>query len=371
MSRVLVTGGAGFIGSHLVDALVRHGHEVEVIDSLVPQVHPVPPTYLNAKARYQHRDIRDRAGLETALMRAETIFHLAAAVGVGQSMYRAAEYVAANTQATADLLQAMVDLSIHPRRLVVASSMSLYGEGAYTCPKCGEVAPSLRKEDQLRAKQWEPLCPTCGTELSPLPTPESKPLAPASVYAITKRDTEELSLALGRAYNIPTVALRFFNVYGPRQSLSNPYTGVCAIFQGRIQNGHPPFLFEDGLQTRDFVSVHDAVQALLLAAERPGAVDRAINVGTGTATSIRRVAETLLELSGSSLSLEVPGEYRVGDVRHCVADISLARSLLGYAPRVALREGLREIWEWGRSQPASDLTARARAELVHHGLVHS
>lgn len=371
LSKVLVTGGAGFIGSHLVDALVDQGHDVEVVDSLVPQVHAEPPSYLNSKARYLRHDVRNRPLLRNALRNAELIFHLAASVGVGQSMYQPSKYVAANTQATADLLQVLVDEKLSPERLVVASSMSLYGEGAYTCTRCGEVAPPLRGGEQLRAKRWEVRCPSCGAPATPHQTPETKPLAPTSVYAITKRDTEELCLVLGRAYGIPTVALRLFGVYGPRQSLSNPYTGVCAIFQSRILNGRPPLVYEDGMQTRDFVSVHDVVRAFVLAGERHEGVGQAINVGTGKPTSIREVAETLVELSGRNLPFELSGEFRAGDVRHCVADISLAGSALGYRPRVSLEEGLQELWEWSKTQRALDHVDRARGELLQHGLVRS
>lgn len=369
MSSVLVTGGAGFIGSHLVDALVGKGHEVRVLDNLTPQVHPRKPDYLNPGVEYRFSDVRDSEATRTALEGVELIYHLAAAVGVGQSMYRVEEYVDANTSATAKLLQQLVDDRGNVRRLVVASSMSIYGEGAYQCPECGPQYPALREEEQLRKHKWEPPCPECGGALQPVPTPESKPLAPTSIYAITKRDQEEMALTLGPAYGLPTVALRFYNVYGPRQSLSNPYTGVCAIFQSRIQNDKPPMIFEDGHQTRDFVSVHDVVSACVLAGERSTADYEAINVGTGKPISVREIAETLLEIHGKDLPLQIENEYRAGDIRHCYADISKARHLLGYEPKVDLRTGLEEFATWSAEQEAVDRVEDAHRELANRGLV--
>ena len=233
--RILVTGGAGFIGSHLVDELVRRGNEVTVVDNLEPQVHKRRPDYLNPKATYHFKDIREDGVFSDLLRNADVVFHLAAMVGVGQSMYQITRYVDANVGGTAKLLQALVDVDHDVRKLVVASSMSLYGEGAYECASCGRVYPPLRSEEQLARKDWEVHCPNCDAVVSPVPTDETKPLLANSVYAVTKRDQDELCLATGRAYGIPTVALRFFNAYGPRQSLDNPYTGVCAIFQSRIK----------------------------------------------------------------------------------------------------------------------------------------
>lgn len=368
MARILVTGGAGFIGGHLVDALVGKGHDILVVDNLTPQVHRTKPDYLNPGAEYRFEDVRDDETLRTALADAEIVYHLAAAVGVGQSMYRVEDYVSANTLATAKMLQRLVDDRSGVKRLVVASSMSIYGEGSYRCDRCGIVHPSLRPEEELKGLKWEPRCPSCGGAIAPIPTAESKPLAPASIYAITKRDQEEMCLTVGRAYGIPTVALRFFNVHGPRQALSNPYTGVCAVFQSRIQNGRPPIIFEDGRQTRDFVSVHDIVRACVLAAERHEADYQSINVGTGRPTSILDIARILMKLYGIDLPLRGVDTYRAGDVRHCFADISRARSLLGYEPQVTLEEGLREFVEWSRGQVAEDHVDEAHRELTSRGL---
>ena len=267
--KVLVTGGAGFIGSHLVDELVAQGNEVKVYDSLEPQVHNgKKPGYLNDGAEYVFSDIRDREALIKALEGVEVVYHEAAAVGVGQSMYQVHKYVDVNTLGTALLLDLLVNEEHEVKKLVVASSMSIYGEGKYECGECGIVYPRVRSDEQLKAREWELRCPECGRAVKPLPTDEEKPLHSTSIYAITKKDQEEMCLTVGRAYGLPTVALRYFNVYGPRQALSNPYTGVCAIFSCRIRNNNPPLIFEDGMQSRDFVSVYDIVAANLLAMKK-------------------------------------------------------------------------------------------------------
>lgn len=368
---ILVTGGAGFIGSHLVDALVGRGHRVRVLDALVPQVHAGGgrPAYLNPEAEFLHGDVADEALLARALEGVEAVFHKAAEVGVGQSMYEMRRYVRANTLATAALLEQVAARRDRIRKLVVASSMSIYGEGAYACPAHGSVSPPPRPAAQLAARRWEVECGACGSELRPVGTGEGKPLAPASVYAVTKQDQEQLCLVAGRAYGVPVVALRYFNVYGTRQALSNPYTGVCAIFSARLLNGRPPVLFEDGRQTRDFVHVGDVVRANLLALEKDGADYAAVNVGTGRATSVGEVARLLAEGLGREPETEVVGKYREGDVRHCFADIRRARRLLGYEPRVTLEEGVPELLSWVRAQTADDRHAQAASELEARSLV--
>jgi dTDP-L-rhamnose 4-epimerase len=248
--------------------------------------------------------------------------------------------------------------------------MSIYGEGAYHCAKCGDVAPQLRPSRQLRERRWEVECETCGEILKPAATKETKPLFPTSVYAVTKQDQEQFCLVVGRSYRIPTVALRYFNVYGARQALSNPYTGVCAIFSGRLLNGNSPLIFEDGEQTRDFVHVSDIVQANLLALESERANYEAINIGTGVATTVKEVSRLLSKGLGLSLEPEVVGKYREGDIRHCVADISKARDLLGYSPKVTLEQGIPELLSWVRAQAAMDQVDEATAELESRQLVH-
>ncbi|MFC1809783.1 SDR family NAD(P)-dependent oxidoreductase, partial [Candidatus Omnitrophota bacterium] len=272
MAKVLVTGGAGFIGSHLVDALIQKGHEVTVFDNLEPQVHGVSgkvPDYLNASAHFIQGDVCDIEALDAAVAGHEIIFHQAAMVGVGQSMYQITRYMDVNTCGTANLLDLVVNkYKDQIKKIIVASSMSIYGEGLYTCKECGDVVPGLRSDIQMSKNQWEQVCPLCGKEVKPTMTPESKPLHATSIYALSKKDQEEMTLMIGESYGIPTVALRYFNVYGPRQSLSNPYTGVCAIFSSRLKNDNPPIIYEDGKQSRDFVSVYDIVAANILAMEK-------------------------------------------------------------------------------------------------------
>lgn len=370
--KVLVTGGAGFIGSHLVDELVAAGYEVTVLDSLEPQVHGaarMPPPYLNPKARTVWADLAaEPEVLDRLLAESDAVVHLAAVVGVAQSMYEAARYVRANSLGTAVLLEKLIRFRDRVKKLVVASSMSVYGEGAYACPNCGPVFPRSRPEAQLAARDWEPRCPECGAVLEPRPTPEAKPLGPESVYAVTKRDQEELALTIGRAYRIPTVALRFFNVYGPRQALSNPYTGVAAIFSARLLNNRPPVVYEDGRQTRDFVHVRDVARACRLALERHGADYEPVNIGTGRPVQVLTVARTLARALGRPIEPEVTGRYRAGDIRHCYADITRARRLLGYEPQVSLEAGLAELAAWVAGQSAEDRWAEAAAELEREGL---
>jgi dTDP-L-rhamnose 4-epimerase len=368
--NILVTGGAGFIGSHLTDALIERGHRVRVLDLLVPQVHGNDsPQYVNAEAEFIRGDVCDPETVERALEGIDAVFHEAAEVGVGQSMYEIDRYVRANDLGTGILLQSLIRFKDRVGKLIVASSMSIYGEGAYSCAKCGLVYPQLRPLAQLLERRWEMECPTCGAQLTPAPTREDKPLFPTSVYAITKQDQEQFCLVVGRAYGIPTVALRYFNVYGPRQALSNPYTGVCAIFSARLLNDQRPLIFEDGEQTRDFVHVSDIVQANLLALETDGADYQVVNIGTGIPTSVRQICRLLAEGLGKDLEPEIVGRYREGDIRHCVSDISRARAQLGYAPRVLLEQGIPELLKWVREQTPEDQVSRATAELETRQLV--
>ncbi len=385
---ILVTGGAGFIGSHLVDALLQEGNTVRVFDNLEPQVHGSLresgrwPTYCNSDAQYILGDVRDRDALHRALQGVDVVYHQAAMVGVGQSMYQIERYVDVNTRGTAILLDLIAnDNAIRDRlrKLIVASSMSIYGEGAYSCTVHGTVYPTLRASAQLAEHDWELRCPapvsnghssscqTCNLPLAPQPTPEAKPLHSTSIYAISKKDQEEMGLAFGQAYTIPVVALRYFNTYGPRQALSNPYTGVAAIFSGRLLNGNAPVLFEDGKQTRDFVHVSDIVQANLLARRCDDMKNGVFNVGTGQSTSVLDVAQELARHLESGLEPEITCQFRAGDIRHCVADIGQIKSY-GYRPRLTFKEGIAELVTWVRSQNATDSFEAARRELAVRGL---
>src|SRR5437763_3398825 len=296
----LVTGGAGFVGSHLVDALVAAGHNVRVFDNLTPQVHSNGkiPDYLSKEIELVIGDMRDERAVPLALEGMDVVFHFAAAVGVGQSMYEIAHYMGVNTQGTAVLLQQLLNRRNRVEKLIVASSMSIYGEGKYLCAQCGEVAPPLRSAEQLKARQWEVTCPVCGEALAPIATDESKLLQCPSIYALSKKDQEEMCLLYGRTYGLPVVALRYFNIYGARQALSNPYTGVLAIFASRLLNGNPPLIFEDGRQMRDFVHVSDIARACRLALEVPEAADQVLNIGSGRQYTVLEIARAMAEVLG-------------------------------------------------------------------------
>jgi dTDP-L-rhamnose 4-epimerase len=369
--RILVTGGAGFIGSHLVDRLLALGHPVRILDALLPQVHPNGrPGYLNGEAELRVGDVRDPDAVRSALDGVESIVHLAAAVGVGQSMYEVVHYSSVNVLGTATLLEAIVKQRLEPRRILVASSMSIYGEGQYECAGCGPQAPGPRPAKQLSERDWAMRCPRCATAMASRPTPEDKPLAPTSVYAINKRDQEEMVLTVARSLGLAAVALRFFNVYGDRQALSNPYTGVAAIFSSALLNGRRPLVFEDGLQARDFTHVSDIVEGLVLALERD-ARDVAINLGTGQPTDLLELSNLLRrELPGAAaIEPDVVGRFREGDIRSCYADLTRARAILGFEPRVSLREGVRTLASWVAGQQSLDRSPEALAELRRHGLV--
>jgi dTDP-L-rhamnose 4-epimerase len=367
--RILITGGAGFIGSHLADELLRNGYTVKALDNLSPQVHgpnTARPEYLNSEVELIVGDVRDKAAVTRALDGIDAVYHFAAAVGVGQSMYQVAEYTSVNNLGTAVLLEALADRPVE--RLIVASSMSIYGEGLYRNPD-GDISEGLERSLQnLKNHDWE-VRNNRNAALRPAPTPETKQPTLSSVYALSKYDQERMSLMIGRAYNIPTVAMRFFNVYGTRQALSNPYTGVLAIFASRLLNNRPPMIFEDGLQQRDFVSVYDVARACRLALEVPDAAYRVFNVGSGQARTVLSVAHAMANVMGKPwIEPEISGKYRVGDIRHCVADIHLARRMLEYEPRVAFEEGLKELAEWLSGQVAVDRVEGMRAELNSRGL---
>ena len=371
MSRkILITGGAGFVGSHLADGLLRADHSVRMLDNLAPQVHGNSvPGYLAGEIELIRGDVRDAAAVRKALSNVDVVYHFAAAVGVGQSMYEISRYMSINTQGTAELLQAMLDCRCTPEKLIVASSMSIYGEGSYICLTCGaNASPPLRTNAQLRSGRWDMHCSLCNGLLKPVPTNEKKPGGTNSVYALSKRDQEELCLLYGRTYGIPVTALRFFNIYGARQALSNPYTGVAAIFASRLMNGQRPLVFEDGQQMRDFVSVYDIVRANMLAMDSKASDGEVINIGCGKPISILRVAEILARSLGKELAPVVTQKYRAGDIRHCYADLAKARNLLGYEPRVTHDEGFRELAEWLSEQKAEDKAETMLSELNAFGL---
>jgi len=367
--QVLITGGAGFIGSHVADMLLAAGHRVRALDNLHPQVHGADrarPDYLSRDVELVVGDIRDRSVVAKALRGVDAVVHFASLVGVGQSMYQIEEYTSVNSVGTAVLLEALVETPV--RRLVVASSMSVYGEGLYRRSDGALIDRAGRSIERLRSGDWE-VRDERGEVLAPLATPESKAPALESVYALSKYDQERLSLMMGRAYGIPTVALRFFNVYGPRQALSNPYTGVLAIFAARLLNGRRPLVFEDGLQRRDFVSVHDVARACVLSLETTRGDGEIFNVGSGEPETVRQIAVRVASALGrADLAPELSGKYRIGDIRHCFADITRARVMLGYEPEVSLDRGVAELSAWLEGRVAGDRAEGARAELEARGL---
>ncbi len=363
MMRVLITGGAGFIGSHLADELITRGCTVRALDALVPQVHGsdrMRPAYLAPEVELVVGDIRDPATVKQALDGVDVVYHFAARVGVGQSMYEIAEYTSVNNRGTAVLLEALVEKPV--RRLIVASSMSIYGEGLYRDRSDRTHGDVQRTPEQLARREWDP------PGLAPVPTPEWKAPTLQSVYALSKYDQERMCMIIGNAYRIPTVALRFFNVYGTRQSLSNPYTGVLAIFASRYLNDKAPLVFEDGRQRRDFVHVKDVVNACWLALATDNAAGQVFNVGSGRELTIREVAQHMARVLGKDIAPEITGQVRVGDIRHCTADISLARKVLGYEPKVDFDRGLAELARWLRDQSATDRVDSMRQELMARGL---
>jgi dTDP-L-rhamnose 4-epimerase len=369
MPRVLITGGAGFVGSHVADELLEKGYAVRALDVLAPQVHgdgAKRPVYLDEDVELQVGDVRDPAAVARALEGVDAVFHFAAAVGVGQSMYEMTHYTAVNNLGTAVLLEALARKPV--QKLIVASSMSLYGEGIYR-DKNGRIrAGRSRPASQLKAKRWE-LLDRDGEELLPEPTPEWKPAAPASIYALSKFDQEKMCCMVGRAYGIPTAAMRFFNIYGTRQALSNPYTGVLAIFASRYLNNRPPMINEDGEQKRDFVSVKDVARACRAALETPASAGKVFNIGSGRCFTVNEIADRMGKALGREhVRPEITGSYRVGDIRHCFADISQARRILGYAPQVELEQGMVELASWLEGRQAEDKVIQARQELAMRGL---
>ncbi|MBY9005601.1 MAG: GDP-mannose 4,6-dehydratase [Candidatus Lokiarchaeota archaeon] len=373
--KILITGGAGFIGSHLADFLIESSNdEVTVLDCLDEQVHGKinnPPDYLNKNIKFILGSVNDQEEFEEVVKENEIIFHLAAKVGVGQSMYQIRDYVDNNILGMGNLLNILVNSEHDVKKIVIASSNTVYGEGKASCAKCGIVFPKLRILNQMKNKNWNIQCPKCEGRLKSLLTDENALCNPSSIYALSKRVQEEMGLMICKTYGIDITILRFFLVYGPRQALSNPYTGVFAIFCTRLLNGKPPIVFEDGLQSRDFVNVKDICQALMLAMKSPEANGEIFNVGTGIPLTIKKVAENFVEKINPKLKPIYNQQYRVGDIRHCVADISKIKNKLGYDPKISFDKGIEEYINWIKKKEYKfqDKTDEALAELKEKGLL--
>lgn len=374
--HILITGGAGFIGSHLVDAMLARGYRVTVLDSLSPQVHGDAemdadgwPVYLDARARRIKGDLLEDGVFEATLNGVTHLAHLAASVGVGQSMTNIVDYTRNNVMAAAVMLETLSQRPHTVERIAVASSMSIYGEGDYVRPSTGaHVTTDIRPHAQLEARHWDLMVD--GEPLEPCPTPEEKLLQPNSIYAVNKRDHEEMFLSVGRALRIPTVALRLFNAYGSRQALSNPYTGVAAIFISRLMNDQPPLVFEDGRQMRDFVHVQDVAEAFATVLDDDREIWDVFNVGSGAPVSINEIAGVLARLLGKNIAPEVLNRYRVGDIRHCFGDISKIERTFGFTPRRSMDEGMEELISWvSHTRAPIDRSAESLEQLSRGRLV--
>jgi dTDP-L-rhamnose 4-epimerase len=367
--RVLVTGGAGFIGRHVAETLLKRGCEVRILDNFHEQIHGTDPELAPVLKECEviEADIRDADAVGRAIEDVDWVAHLAAEVGVGQSMYEIDRYTGVNEYGTAVLFQKLIEQPVE--RIVTASSMSIYGEGLYRTPDGRAVEDACRRADDLRAGRWDPVGPE-GEALSPVPTPETKRPDLASVYALTKYSQERLTLLLAAAQGIEGVALRLFNVFGPGQALSNPYTGVLAIFASRLLNGQPPIVYEDGEQLRDFVHVEDVARAFRLAMEVPGISGEVLNIASGTPRTIRTIGRALAEaMDRDDVAPRILGQARAGDIRHCLADIAKAEARLGFRPQRQLEDSLFELVQWVSAQQARDGVEAAHSELERRGLV--
>jgi dTDP-L-rhamnose 4-epimerase len=367
MAKILVTGGCGFIGRHVTEELLRKGYEVRILDAFIDQVHGDMEQVVPGPAEIMRGDVKDSVIVERALADVEGVIHLAAEVGVGQSMYEIARYVGGNDLGTAVLLEAMIGKPIN--RIVVASSMSVYGEGRYKTESGMQLGLVRRHPDRIKRGEWDPLSLE-GQSLTPIPTDEEKPVDLASIYALTKYAQEKQVLIFGEAYGVDAIALRLFNVFGAGQALSNPYTGVLANFASRLANNKPPMIFEDGKQRRDFVHVRDVARAFRLALETPDAAGHVINIGSGQAYTIAHVAALLADAMGvPEITPEILNKSRAGDIRNCFADISKAREILGFVPQSRLENSLAPFAEWVRSTRALDRAGEMKRQLEERGLV--
>jgi len=370
--KILITGGAGFIGTNLVTALVARYHTITVLDSLSPQVHGNNPKWLNSRPqgiRFLHGDVRNRRSWAEALEGQDAVIHLAAETGTGQSMYEVDRYVDVNIRGTALLLDELSNNTHDVRRLVVASSRSIYGEGRYHCALHGDVFPLARMAADMVNGDFAVRCPTCGANVELLATCEDSKIHPSSLYGISKQSQEQIVTLIGRALGIPTIALRFQNVYGPGQSLNNPYTGILSIFSNRIKNRNEIVIFEDGKESRDFVFIDDVVAAMISAVELPDLDHSVLNIGSGVPTSVETVAKLLLAAYGSDVPVRVSGNFRVGDIRHNYADISQAALRIDYKVNMSFESGIRKFADWVNTQGVSlDKYEQSILEMEQRGL---
>lgn len=372
---VLISGGAGFIGQRLAQALIRQGTRVRVLDNFSPQIHATDalPLELAGQVELIKADVRDRDAMKRALVGVDVVVHLAAETGTGQSMYEIDRYFSVNVQGTATLLDLLQNDACGDavRNLVVASSRAIYGEGAYQCVVHGTVYPDQRGRETMANGLFEPTCPHCGAQVSLLPTPEDAPFKPMSFYGLTKQVQEQAVLLFGQTRGINAFALRYQNVYGPGQSLKNPYTGILAVFSNLARQNQPIEIYEDGEESRDFVYIDDVVEATTRCVNFSGAFVGALNVGSGQATSVMTVAQEIKNYFGSISPIGITGAFRLGDIRHNIADVSLTKEVLGFVSETSFKHGLAEFLSWAKGQPVEDKSAYLRSvdELAAKGLM--
>lgn len=372
---VLITGGAGFIGQRLSESLIKSGFKIRIIDNFSPQIHAVDslPSSLASEVFLLRGDVRDRSLLKKALDGVDSVVHLAAETGTGQSMYEIDRYFSVNVQGTATLLDLLQNdpCGEKVKNLVVASSRAIYGEGAYCCSVHGTVYPDQRTREKMEAGVFEPTCPSCGAQVSISPTTEAAPFKPMSFYGLTKQVQEQAVLLFGKTRGINAFGLRYQNVYGPGQSLKNPYTGILAVFSNLARQNQAIEIYEDGQESRDFVYIDDVVEATTRCVDFSGDFCGALNVGSGEATSVMTVAQEIKNYFGSNSPIGVSGAFRVGDIRHNIADVSLTQKVLGFVPDTSFKQGLSNFLAWAESQPVEDKSAYLRSvgELAARGLM--
>lgn len=370
--KVLITGGAGFIGTHLCKKLLEKNYDIIIYDNLSPQIHGENkkiPNWMKAETTFIKADIRDRESLKKSVLQADKIVHLAAETGVGQSMYEIQRYTDVTIQGTSILWDILVNEKNHVNKVILSSSRAVYGEGKYNCSKCGEVYPESRKIEDLKQGKWEISCPICGEKLDVCATDEKSMLKTTSIYAICKKTQEEMCMTMGKTLGIPCSIVRYQNVYGPFQSLNNPYTGILSIFTSRLRNNKPIQVYEDGLESRDFVHVEDVVDGTMMVLESEKANYEIFNIGNGKSTTVLELATILTKYINPKLVPEIAGKYRMGDIRHCYADISKAQEILGYNPKYDVESGVKDFLSWAEKEEAKDFSDNAERELTKKGLL--
>ena len=374
MKNILITGGAGFIGSRLCEKLFDQGNNVTVLDNLSEQIHGNGESFLfnkiKDKCTFIKGDVRDKNDWAHAIKNQEIIIHLAAETGTGQSMYEVEKYTNVNVIGTSHMLEILANSNHNVKKIIVASSRSIYGEGKYNCKNHGVQYPSKRKEEDMKKGEFNPKCSMCNSSLNVLPTDEQSKIHPSSIYGINKQQQEQMVMLMGESLSIPSVAFRYQNVYGPGQSLSNPYTGILSIFSTRILNGNNLDIYEDGEETRDFVYIEDAVDATILGIEKEEANGNIFNVGSGVSTRVLDVANTLKRLYNSEINITVNGEFRLGDIRHNFADLSKLKDILGFTPKYNFERGITEFVNWVKTQEVmEDKYEKSIQQLKNKGLI--